>query len=197
MVHVPAGDVRPADDPPSIGDFYSEWHLLETDFPDGTAPDDVDRDLIEATLADRRDYPLKADISLTDVDTDAYRDLSLQNAADEAAANIDAILDQYEVPAALRPWVITESGKSRERNVRTRCLTVLEAVEEYECETYADIVDRTDIPKSTLANYMGDDGPLSPCIENPDGEKTYQVTTMGEKALDVPWKAVSDEVDKV
>jgi hypothetical protein len=194
-VHVPSGDVCPVEEPPSIGEFYSEWYLLSSDFPDDTEPEDVERELIEAALAERREYTVKADISLADVDTKQYRDLSLQNKEDADAATFDAIMDRYEVPAPLGNWLKTEAGQVRDHAVRRNLLGVLEAVKDHECHTLGDIQDATGISTSTIANYTGDKDPLGPCIDK-DG-KEYVLTTMGEKALDIPWETVGEEVAKI
>lgn len=57
-------EVRDAEEPPSVGDYYSEWYLLDEDFPDGTEREDVDEELVQEVLEGRREYPVPNDLSL-------------------------------------------------------------------------------------------------------------------------------------
>ncbi|MFB6121115.1 MAG: hypothetical protein ABEJ68_08385 [Halobacteriaceae archaeon] len=195
-VHVPDGEVFPTDETPTIGDFYSEWHLMESDFPADTAPDDVDRETIERALAERRDFETPSDISLADVDvTHVHRKLSLSSNADDAGRGVDEVIERHNIPAPLRQWIITDNGKVRARKQRRNYIEALETIRDNTLRTYREIAGKLTFSRSAFGNYLSDGGPLEHCVEQ-DG-KEYVLTDLGHMALDIDWEAVSQECERV
>lgn len=196
-VHVPEGadGVYDTDDPPRRGDLYSEWYLLERDFPEGAAPEDVDEDLIETVLEQRREHPLKSDLSLEPTDDeDKRRSVTMRAKADSREASIDQTLRQHQLPNSLRSFLVTDSGRLRTDDARQTMFRILEVIENHEITKYVDIEEATEgeITYSTAGNYLGDDDPLAVCVDKSGDEWTP--TSVGEQALDVAWDVIADNL---
>jgi hypothetical protein len=194
-VHVPDAEVVSTDDPPDIGEHYAEWYLMQSDFPEGTTPDDVDQQLVEEVLADRREYETPSEIHLTDIESSHHRNLTMRNASEDSSL-VEAVMSRYNIPPELRLWLETEQGRERSAGTRKKFEKVVQAVAEYEDEgltNYDDIAEHLPFSRSTLSNYMGTGNPLGPVIDK-DGEE-YRLTEIGRKALKTNWDEVAKEVD--
>lgn len=194
-VHVPEAQVYDVEDPPRRGDYYSEWYLLEEDFPPLTDQDDVDEDLIEAVLEQRRDHPLPSDLSLQPTDdSDKRRSLTMRAKADARKASVEQQLRQHDLPLDLKPFVATDSGQLRQDETREKMVWMLQLIDEEDVGKYKDIEEATDgeISWSAASNYLGKDHDLIPCV-NKDGD-TWELTELGEEALDAPWDVIAADL---
>jgi len=184
-VHVPDAEVREMNSPPEIGDTYSEWYLLSTDFPEGTGREDVGRELVRGVLEDRRDYPLKTNLSLVETDAmDRQRDLSM-SPSDSDDAGVDEIAEEYGVPQAIHDWLTDRTQSGREKMVEV-CRALQDAED---IRTTADIADLVSFSESTLRNYTSDG--LKPCIEK---NTFYELTPVGEQVANIDWDSLEERL---
>ncbi|RDZ49978.1 hypothetical protein C5C07_19850, partial [Haloferax sp. Atlit-4N] len=191
-VHVPDASVRDIGNRPRMGDHYSEWYLLESDFPDGTAPDDADHGLVEEVLADRQAYPTPSDIHLADIDWGNVRRVSF---TDEGASRFDRVTDvlgDNNLSVDLWPWMLTQADKWRDESVRKNATDVLEAVEEHAPTSYSELETYVDVSRQSISNYLQEEEPLDGCLDK-DG-KEYIVTDLGRQAMKADWDVVANAV---
>jgi len=183
-VHVPDAEVREMDAPPNIGDTYSEWHLLSTDFPAGIEREDVDRELVREVLSERREYDLKTNLSLTETDAmDRQRELSMSPSSDDEDG-IDEIAEQYGVPQAVRGWLT-----DRTKGVRERMVEVCRAIKTNEFRTQTELGEYVSFDPSTMRNYTS--GGLEPCFV----ENTFlELTPVGEQVANIDWDSLEDRL---
>ncbi|WP_123619180.1 hypothetical protein [Halorubrum sp. CSM-61] len=194
-VHVPDASVHPGDTSPEIGDTYSEWYLLESDFPDEMEPDDVDAEAVEEALAERREYNTPSDIALSEtLSSDKRRRLSMRSADGDGSENVEAVLDRHGLPPELRRWVITKAGEIRKAPTRQKLAEAVHVIGSYDdLHTYSDIGEHLSYSASTFANYISEeDTPLSPCVTK-DG-KAYVLTEVGKAALDADWDVIIEAI---
>lgn len=181
-------EVLDGDVPPTVGDHYSEWYLLDRDFPQGTTPADVDADLVEAVLEDRREYEIASDLSLRSVKelqrerTEVFRDLD--EAQEERLAER---LEEHNVPSVLHGWATTKARK------RSRMLDVIRTVRDEHVSKYKDVTDQTAISVSTVSDYVNENGDLGACIVKDQDLGRYAVTPIGETALELPWAKIAGD----
>lgn len=174
---------------PTVGDYYSQWYLLDRDFPERTTRDDVDGELVEQVLESRREYTVPSDLSMRSVRelqrsrTAVYRDL------DEAQEErLEERLEEHNVPTVLHAWTTKQQSK------RSRMLDILKVVRDEDVSRYPEITEKTGIARSTISGYMQDNSELAACIVDDEDLGRYALTPIGEKALELPWaRIVGDE----
>lgn len=183
-VHVAEDSVHEMDDPPSIGETYSQWYLLSTDFPEGTEREDVDRDLILYTLESRRDYPLRTSLALSETNAAGRQREKLMKPSDSDDAGIDDIAEEYGVPKAVHGWL------DRTQNVRTRMVEVCRTIQEDDFRTATELGEAVSFPSSTMRNYMADG--LDPCYE---AKNTYlELTPVGKQVANIDWEMLEESL---
>lgn len=185
-VHVPDASVVDADDrAPRVGDYYSEWYLLPTDFPDETTPEDVDEPLVREALAERRDYPLKSDLMLLPSDVRARQTTMVMNAKDNETAK-EEVIKECSIPHPVQDW-LDKQRKTRKKLVEA-VLGIAESDED-SIRTQQAWADELSYSRSTLANYTGDGEALDPCIEKTE-DGYYALTPTGQAVARVDWETV-------
>lgn len=178
-------EVRDGDTKPTVGDYYSEWHLLDRDFPDGTDPDDVDEALVEDVLEERREYPIPSDLSLQSTEhLKARRERIFRDPEEAREARLQERLEEQDVPTALHEW------PEHNAEMRERMLTVLRWLDEHVAENYGAIVAGTGVSKSTISRYFSDDEKLELCVVEDEDLGGWTLTPIGEDALRVDWDAI-------
>jgi hypothetical protein len=179
-------EAHEGEEKPAIRDYYSDWYLLDRDFPTGTAREDVDADLVTEVLEQRREYPVRSDLSLYDVsELRAERTETIRDAEEAAEMHIEDALDEYDIPTVLEPWAHTTENK------RENMQAVLKAVRDNRVSSHSDISRYCTVGTSTISNYTSDDGELGACIVKDPATGGYDLTPVGEKALAVPWDEVA------
>jgi len=181
-------EVRHVDVEPTVGEHYSEWYLLDRDFPSGTSREDVDEQLVATVLEDRREYQVPSDLSLRSVKelqrerTEVFRDL------DEAQEmHLSERLEEHNVPSVLQGWATTKADK------RARMQDVIRIVRDNELSRLADISSQTGLPTSTIGGYLQENGDLGACVFKDDDLGRYAVTPLGEEALELPWSKIAGD----
>jgi hypothetical protein len=166
---------------PTVRDYYSDWYLLDRDFPDGVGRDDVDAELVQDILQERREYPVACDLSLREVSQlRGERTTTIRDAEVAQEERIEEALDEYDVPAPLESLAYVKPDK------RQRMMEVLRVVRDRRVGTHADIATHCSVSSgSTIANYTSDT--LNGCIVKDEDTNGYEITPLGEKALAVPW----------
>lgn len=167
---------------PAIREYYSDWYLLDEDFPDGTTRDDVDAELVATVLEDRREYPVRSDLSLQDVsDLKTQRSTTYQDAAAAQEERVDEFIEEHDVPAPLESWVTTSNEKLQ------KLQDVLRVVRDHSVSSYSDIAAYSVASESSIQNYAGKDSALDGCMTKAPDTDGYQITPIGQKALSIPW----------
>ncbi|MFC4553558.1 MULTISPECIES: hypothetical protein [Halorussus] len=186
-VHVPDAEVREMDDPPKIGDTYSEWYLLSEDFPDETEREDVDRALIRDVLENRREYPVKTDLSLAETGAgNRQRDLSIAP-ADPEDSGVDDLAEEFGVPQDVQPWLADRTRPGRQRMVEA--CRILQ--EHGPFQWYKDMDEFLSYPESTMRNYVEPEG-LEPCFDT-SGSK-IKLTPVGEQVANIEWEVLEEKL---
>lgn len=162
-----------------------EWFLLDEDFPDGVGPADVDRDLVDDVLVERREFQIPSELSLRDVSTIAGERTEILRDLDEAQADeLEENFAEFDVPKTLRPWARTTAEK------RERMLSLLEAIRDGSHKTQASISRQIAIAPGTVGTYLSDNDALATAAVK-DGESgVWSLTPIGEEALSIPWHDV-------
>ncbi|NHX37639.1 MULTISPECIES: hypothetical protein [Halolamina] len=180
-------DVRHGDEKPVVRDYYSDWFLLDRDFPEETTREDVDEGLVREVLQERREYPVKCDLSLRDVsELRAERTTMIRDAEEAQEERIEEGLEEYEVPAPLEALAYVKSDK------RENMMEVLRVVRDRRVGTYGDIATHCSVSASAIGNYTSDDGEINGCIVKDPETGGYEITPLGEKALEVPWDSLDE-----
>jgi len=97
--------VKDASEKPAIRDYYSDWYLLDRDFPDGTTRDDVDEELVHEVLEDRREYPIQCDLSLREIsELRGERTTTIRDVEEAKEERIENALEEHDVPNVIEPW---------------------------------------------------------------------------------------------
>jgi len=179
-------DILDTDDQtPDVGD----WYLLPEDFfncvRDGPAA--FTNRLVDWTLRQRREYPVRSDLHLDPTGfEDRQREIQLRKTDREET--IDEIGKRHDVPLALRPWL------KKQRKTRKNALKACEAVMEHDLATTGEIAEYCpDWSASTFRTHKSDDRLLKPCLKE-DGQ-SYELTALGEQALDINWRHITDAED--
>jgi len=185
-VEVNEVDVRDGDEKPAVRDYYSDWFLLDRDFPEGIDREDIDEKLVRQVLRERREYPAACDLSLRDVsEFRAERTTTIRDAEEAQEERIEEGLEEYEVPAPLEALAYVKPEK------RERMMEVLRVVRDRRVGTHSDIATYCSVSSgSTIANYTS--GALSGCIVKDADTNGYEITPLGEKALAVPWNDLGE-----
>jgi len=180
-------EVHDGEERPVIRDYYSDWFLLDRDFPDGTEPGDVDEALVLQVLEKRREYPIACDLSLREVsDLRGERTTTIRDAEEAKAERIEDALEEYDVPAPLESLAYVKDEK------RENMMEVLRTVRDRRVGTYGDIATHCSVSASAIGNYTSDDGEINGCIVKDRDTGGYEITPLGEKALEVPWSNLSE-----
>jgi len=66
-------------------------------------------------------------------------------------------------------------------------LEVLRTVRDRRVGTYGDIAAHCSVSASAIGNYTSYDGEINGCIVKDCDTGGYEITPLGEKALEVPW----------
>jgi hypothetical protein len=179
-------DVRDGDEKPAVRDYNSDWYLLDRDFPDGTGRGDVDDELVQDVLRERREYPVKCDLSMRDIsDLRAERTTTIRDAEEAQEERIENALDEYDVPNVIEPWAHATEKK------RGKMLEVLETIQKNSVRKYDQIEHFCTVSASTVGNYASDDEELGACIVKDPETGEYSLTPIGERALEIPWDEVA------
>ena len=185
-VEVNEVDVRDGGEKPAVRDYYSDWFLLDRDFPEGTTREDVDEKLVRQVLQERREYPVRCDLSLRNVsELRAERTTTIRDVEEAKQERVNDAMEEHDVPELLQPWAFTKKEK------RERMQSVLKAVRDYPVSSYSDMEMRSNASESSIQNYASDDDELGACMAKRGHE--YVLTPVGEKALETPWDAVAPE----
>lgn len=172
---------------PTIRDYYSDWYLLDRDFPDRTGRDDVDEELVDQVLEQRREYPIPCDLSLREVsELRGERTTTIRDAEEAKEERIESALEEYDVPAPLESLAYVKPEK------RENMMEVLRVVRDRRVGKYSDIAKHCRVSGSTIGNYTSDDGELNGCIVKDRDSGGYEITPLGEKALEVPWRSFDE-----
>lgn len=175
-------EVHDRDEKPQIRDYYSDWYLLDRDFPEETCREDIDKEIVQVVLQERREYPIQNDLSLYDVsDLRAERTTTIRDAEVAEEQRIEDALQEHDVPTALEPLAYVNAKK------RSRMLEVLRVVRDRRVRSHADIANHCSVAASTVANYVSDDGEIEPCIVKDPDAGGYELTPLGVTALGVSW----------
>jgi hypothetical protein len=193
-VHVPDLEVRSMDDPPAVGERYSEWYLLDTDFPDHLDPADITQHDVERALAARREYESRSDLALQQYDSGEYIHVRYGQSTDDRRVTAREIIHDYNVTPALMDWLVTDEKRLRQQRVRDKCIEALLVLKQEDTtvtsqNTWSDYLS---FSRGSLSNYITDEELLDPCFTvGPDGE--YHLTDLGREALNVPWEAMEED----
>lgn len=172
---------------PEIREYYSDWYLLDEDFPAGTTREDVDAELVATVLEERREYPVPSDLSLQDVsDLKTQRSTTFQDVEEAQQERVDDFVEEHDVPKPLESWVTTSDEKLR------KLQDVLRVVRDHSVSSYSDIGAYSVASESSIQNYAGNDGALDGCMAKAPDTKGYQLTPIGQKALSIPWSERPD-----
>jgi hypothetical protein len=192
----PKHAIRPIDERPSVGVPYTEWALLETDFPAGTDPDDVDRRLVEEVLAERRDYPLATDLRMVKTGSDtSHREMTISVGTDKETFITEAgsLCRKHGLPPQLKSLVVTESGNLRAEGRRRKCLEALAIIHSNDVRRHKDIVECASTINSLSAISKPLAGFLSPAVQK--NGKQYELTEVGKQAItNVDWDELMSAV---
>lgn len=191
-VHVPDQTVHdPAEEEPSVGDYYSQWYLTDEHFPDGTTGDDVagNEALIRSALKDRRPYPPETDLMLQS--TEAERGQEEVTFNPEELPTVEEVAKNFEVPQQIRDWL------DKDRDVREKLVTACEILdEEGPVRAQSDwAAPHPDYKRGSLKNHIGvrDDGSpksLEPCYKRTENDE-YVLSIVGEKVVELPWDRIN------
>ena len=163
---------------------YGEWYLLDEDIPEPMVPgDDID---VQPVIAERREYPLPMELGHEQVSLDARsREMRLIATAEAEQKQKETEMRKYGIQGHLADWIEVQPG------TRSRWLKVLRAVRDEFCQSHNDIHEITGIPTGTISRWARREGKLKGAFEK-DGDGVYQLTRMGERALEVPWGEVAE-----
>lgn len=204
-VHVPTVDVyEVSEQKPKIDEYYSQWYLLPCDFPEDTEPEDVTQELVAEALEDRREYPLKTDLTLLPTDVEDRQSTLLLSAKDNESAK-EAIIKEESIPQPIHDWLDKQRGP-REKLVEA-CEAISEAEEkaaavdeeddadpdELRIRTQRGWAERLSYSRSTLANHTGDGQALDPCYKETD-DGYYTLTPCGKKVTRIDWQTVEENL---
>jgi len=177
--------VRTDGEKPDVNPYYSNWYLLDEDFPDDIAPDDVDEQLVETVLEQRREYLIPNDLSLTSTaHLKASRETVYRDADEAEEDRQEDRYDDHDVPIALRDW----HEKSDEK--RENMLSVLKFLERRGAVEYKkNIAEGVGLSRSAVSKYCSADDELGRCVVD-DEERGFTLTPLGEEALSLPWNDI-------
>ena len=179
-------EVHDGDTQPAIGDYYSDWFLLDRDFPDDVGRDDVDRRTVLQVLRDRREYPVACDLSLRSTDQlSEERTMTFIDTEEAERMRVEEAMESHDVPTVLEPWAHCTPKK------RKKMLEVLRVVRDHDARTYDHMGDYCSIAGSTIANYAAESGALAECIVKDPESGAYDLTPIGQTALSTPWEEVA------
>ena len=185
-VEVNDTNVHDGDEKPAIRDYYSDWYLLDRDFPDGTARGDVDAELVEEVLRGRREYPVASNLSMTEVDElDAERTTTIRDAEEAKELHVEEAMEDHDIPTVLEKWPYMRSKK------RNRMLEVLQVVRDHRVATHDDMSKHCSVAGGTIGGYASKDSGIGACIVKDPETGGYELTPIGKKALSVSWSEVS------
>lgn len=71
-------------------------------------------------------------------------------------------------------------------------MEVLRTVRNQRVGTYGDIAIHCIVSASAIGNYTRDDGEINGCIVKDCDTGGYEITPLGEKALEVPWSTLDE-----
>lgn len=179
-------EVRDGDQKPERDPHYSEWYLIDRDFPGGTSREDVDEDLVESVLEDRREFEIPSDLSLVDIsELTVERTTTFKDAEEAEEEHVVEQMEEHDIPSVLEPWAYASASK------RENMLHVLRVVKEARVSTYGDIADRCPVGSSAIGNYTSDDNELGACMVKDPETGGYDLTPIGEEALEAPWSDIA------
>lgn len=195
-VHVPDAEVVDADDrKPEIQEDedakmnYSEWYLLDTDFPDDVEPEDVDEDVVAEALEERREYPLKSDLMLGPAEVRERQTTMVMNAKDNETVK-EELIKEHSIPHPVQDWL--DKQRSTRQKLVEACLAIAEADDE-SIRTQEDWADELSYSRSTLANHTGDGNALDPCIEETN-DGYYKLSPAGQKVARIDWETIEENL---
>lgn len=191
-VHVYDASTHDMDSPPRVGTLYSQWFLLSTDFPDDVTRAQVEgnMELVQETLADRREYEVQSPLQITDMRLDERQQDFHYQAADEETKLTD-VRQRYDIPQPIGFWL------DKPADTRKRYLEALHVIDEHDdLRSLEDIADHLSYGRNTLKNYTPDGQGLNPCYSK-DSEGFYKLTAVGKQALTIDWEVVGEEAEAV
>jgi len=147
----------------------------------------VNTSVVHQILRYRRDYPVQCDHSLRDVsELRAERTTTIRDAEDAQEERIEEGIDEYEVPAPLEALAYVKNGK------RENMMEVLRVVCDRRVGTCGHIATHCSVSGSAIRNFTSDDGEINGCIVKDPETGGYEITPLGEKALEVPWDSLDE-----
>lgn len=200
-VHAPDARVVDADErAPDVGDYYSEWYLLPCDFPEDASPEDVDEDLVESVLAERRDGDLKSDLMLLPSDVEERHTTMVLNAKDNETIK-EELVKEHSIPQSVRDWL--DKQRSTRKKLVEACEALDEATEDAPEDDDVDVVsgvliqqhwaDLLSYSRSSLANHTGDGKALDACYEQTE-DGHYKLSIVGQKVVRIDWQTVEENL---
>ncbi|QLD84798.1 hypothetical protein HWV23_03405 [Natronomonas halophila] len=178
-------EVHDGDEKPAIRDYYSDWYLIDDDFPDDISPADIDAEVVAEALERRREYPVPSDLSLYPTEQPrAERTTTIRDAEKAQEERVKNNLDDHDIPTVIEPWAYVSDDK------RSNMLDVLRAVRDNRVGTYGQIADHCTVKETTIANYASTNEDLGACIVKDEELGGYVLTPVGEKALNAPWSDI-------
>lgn len=186
------GEVHEPDDPPEI----DEWFLLSTDFPGCVGRESIDGETVKRFAERRQEYAVPNDLTfqrtsvayesremrLEDIERAKERQMAELFSGGQTATTDGG--EELRLPAALRPWL---NCSKQVLEKLTRCLVEIDG---RTITSQSELSDYTGIPEGTISVYLSDAERLEACYQRTDSG--YELTQIGETALEVDWSEVWD-----
>lgn len=200
-VHTYDNEVYSSDERyPNVGKLYSEWYLVQSDFDavagvddaDDLDPEDVTDDMVAKALRERRPDGVKSNLSIQPSDFEDRQMRRSFSVASDNDATDDDLVDQYDIPEAIRPWL------DHRKSTLEKCVEVVRMMDkradDHSFTTRDDLTEYISFTDSgsTLANHLTPENKLGPCLTK-DGDE-YALTEVGVEAAAVNWEAVKDHL---
>lgn len=183
-----SGEVRELDLEAGEAPALGTWHLFPQDVePEVAVGDVLDAEVIEAALERRREYEPGCDLSMEPVEVATDRELSFIGATRAEEQRRKRIFEELDIPRSLSGWA------GADRGMREKMLAILEVLEhdrEGYLTTFTKIEEQTGVSKSSVSNYVNDPERLGQCVTKANG--AYQLTRIGERALETDWERVDE-----
>lgn len=114
------------------------------------------------------------------------RTTTIRDAEEAQEERIQEGLEEYDMPKPLESLAYVKSDK------RENMMAVLRTVRDRRVGTYGDIANHCSVSASAIGNYTSDDGEINGCIVKDRDTGGYEITPLGEKALEVPWDSLDE-----
>lgn len=177
---------------PNVGEQYAEWYLLESDFPDDVDRSDVDRDLVNETLEQRREYSVEACLNLVSSGEGTESHTLHEEETESRTETAEMIVSKHNLPIRVTSWFVGEDGRINGGIKLANSRKILRAIEAGEFETLAAVGEQVDLNYHTVGDHLREE--LKPCVSR-DGEY-FTITEAGERVLNTDLDEVANEIER-